>query len=218
MKLKWSIAIVGCAVCLLARQLACAQGVFTYLANTNQSIAGSLGMGSTYGSIGAQFQTGTNSSGYVLNDLQLLFADATGSPLFPSLNIMICEDNSGGPGRIVSFFAVEQNPLTAGIYNYTPLTIATLGSSTPYWMIVYLTSVSSAGNYNLSYASITAASSVDGWLITGNTAIGQAGIPMFAVNATPVPEPAAFVLLVGAFVFLFSTNQLVAISKNLAPC
>lgn len=216
MDLKCSIAMIGCVVCLLAPQLARAQGVLTCLANTNQSIAGSLGMGSTDGSIGAQFQTGTNSSGYVLNGLELLFADATGSPIFSGLSVVCFLDSSGAPGFPGTILIPEQNPLTAGLYHYTPQTPATLEGNSRYWIIVAVTSVSFSTAYNLSYTSTTAASSVDGWFITGNTAIGQAGIPMFAINATPVPEPSAFVLLVVVFVFVFSAEQLVAIRKKSA--
>jgi hypothetical protein len=198
MKLKNIIALIVCAVGLLAPQLTGAQGVMTYLDNTGQPVAGSLDLGISYGSIGTQFQTGTNEAGYVLNSLQLLFADATGSPSFSGFNIVVCADNSGGPGSIITFFATGQNPLTAGFYNYTPLTIATLGSNTPYWVIVYNTSGNFNSAYNLSYTSTTAATAVDGWFIPGNTAIGQAGILIFAINATPVPEPSIFALLVMA--------------------
>ena len=83
--MKKIIVSVTYLAALLWPQTNRAQGVLTYLDNTSQPIAGVLAMGN-YGSVGTQFQTGTSPEGYLLNDLQLLFADATGNPIFSGLN------------------------------------------------------------------------------------------------------------------------------------
>ena len=199
MKLKKLIVLVACVCGFLTPRNNRAQDVVTYLDNTGQPIAGSMGLGLGYGSVGAQFQTGTNGGGYFLDSIQLQFADATGSPMFSGLGVVLCSDYFDGPGNPVSFLDASQNPLTSGLYTYTPRTDAILESNTKYWLIVGVTSILGGSAYNVSYTSTTMASSPDDWTITGITAIGQAGIPIFSIDAISVPEPSVFALLVTAF-------------------
>lgn len=194
--MKKIIASVTCLAALLAPQSTLAQGLITYLDNAGQPIAGSLAMGLNYGSVGVEFQTGTNAGGYLLNDLRLLFADATGTPIFSGLNVVILSDPFGAPGMNVAVLASSQDPVTAGFFIYSPQTSATLDSNTPYWLVVSTTSVLLGSAYNLSYTSAATTSSPDGWTFTGNTAFGQPGYPIFSIDATAVPEPSTFILMI----------------------
>jgi hypothetical protein len=192
--MKKLIISVACLTALLAPQSTHAQGIITYLDNTGQSVAGSLAIGLNYGSVGVEFQTGTNAGGYLLNDLQLLFADATGTPIFSGLNVVILSDPSGAPGMNVAVLASSQDPVTAGFFTYSPQTSATLDSNTLYWLVISTTSEWLGSAHNLSYTSAATTSSPDGWAFTGNTAFGQPGYPIFSIDATAVPEPSTLAL------------------------
>lgn len=212
MKLRQIIALAGCAVSLLASQLARAQGVVTYLDNTSQPIGGS----NEFGLVGFQFQTGTNAGGYTLNSIQLLFADARGNP-YPGLIAYVTQDLNGSPGNWIEVFQPVANPEVAGIYTFMPSTNPAyysgnsfLTNSANFWMFIGNTIGSSSGSYALDYANTAAAAASDGWFITGRTGIGQIGIPMFSINATPVPEPSTFALLVVALAISSLTRKSIA--------
>jgi hypothetical protein len=194
--MKQFILSVTCLAALLLPQTNQAQGVLTYLSNTSQTVAGSLALGLDYGSVGVEFKTGANTGGYLLNDLQLLFADATGTPIFSGLNVVILSDPFGAPGMNVAVLATSQDPVTAGFFAYSPQTTATLEGNTLYWLVVSVTSVSLGSAYNLSYTSTATTSSPDGWTFTGNTAIGQPGYSIFSIEATAVPEPSTYILAI----------------------
>jgi len=207
--MKRLIISVACLVALLASQSIQAQGVITYLDNTGQPIAGNSVFGE---SIGVQFHTGTNVAGYALNSVQLLFANATGNPDVSGLNILISYGDSNGFGPFVTFLNSTSNPTIAGLYSYTPQTASTLASSTDYWLVAFING-SSFDDYSMSYASSTTATASDDWSITGSVVVGQTWIPIFAINATPVPEPSIFALLATALPILLFGNQTRRISN-----
>ena len=194
--MKKFIASVIYLAALLLPPTCHAQGNLTYLNNTSQSVEGSLAIGLDYGSIGMEFQTGSNVGGYLFNSLQLLFADATGSPSFPGLHVVILTDPFGAPGMNVAVLDSSLDPVAPGFFNFSPQTSATLEANTLYWLVVSTTGGFLGSGYNLSYTTSTATSSPDGWALTGGMAFGQAGYPIFSMNATAVPEPSTFVLII----------------------
>jgi hypothetical protein len=194
--MKEFIASVACLTALMLPQSNQAQGVVSYLNNTSQSVVGNLSIGLDYSSIGIEFQTGTNAGGYFLNDLQLLFADATESPIYSGLHVVILSDPFGAPGMNVAVLGTSQDPLNAGFFTYSPQTSATLEADTLYWLVVSTTATALGSAYNLRYTTDATTTSLDGWEITGNTAFGQPGYPVFSINAIAVPEPSTFILSV----------------------
>jgi hypothetical protein len=188
---------------LLAPQSTPAQGVITCLDNTSQAIAGSMSLGA---SIGVQFQTGANPAGYMLNNIELLFVPSVGHPVGTSLYLNVFEDYSGGLGNAIALLDTKDDPTTAGLSNFQPSSIPLLDSSSQplflasnqkYWLVLLSVSGSSSSDsFELSYVNTTDAMGSDGWSITGNTALGQIGIPMFSIDVTAVPEPSTFILVI----------------------
>ncbi len=106
------------------------------------------------------------------------------------------------------------DPTTAGLCNFLPSSKPLLPSSSPafylssnsdYWLLILTTGGSFADSLELSYTSTVNATASDEWSITGNTAFGQVGIPMFSINVTPVPEPSVIALLVMAMAVYSAT-------------
>jgi hypothetical protein len=195
MPFKFLAAIIGC--CVVFSGNVRGQG-YVALDNTSQPITGTNIL---QGSVGTQIQTGANAAGYTLNNLQLLFANANGNPNPSWFSVVLFADSSGAPGGEGSLLSTEINPLTDGLYTFIPTSDAFLTANTDYWIIINVTAGSSSDYYNWLSASSTAAISSDGWSITGNTAIGQNGFPIFLIGATPVapvPEPTTFALLIPA--------------------
>jgi hypothetical protein len=206
---KTKILLLAASLCgLLVQPTTFSQGVVYFLDNTNQPIDGIFSMGHDYGTVGAQFQTGANSGGYLFNQLEMQFADATGIPIFSGLSVAIFSNASyNAPGMIISSLQPIQNPLTAGLYKFTPITATTLESDTLYWMVIVIASASFNDCYNVTYTGTTDASSPDGWVFTGKTAIGQPGIPIFSIGATPVPEPSVVTIALVGGLWLFTQRK-----------
>jgi hypothetical protein len=204
MKLKIIVVLGACIIEWLQPQ-SNAQGVFTYLDNTSQPSAGTITVGSAFG---MQFQTGTNAAAYTVNNIQLLFANASGDTDPSGLGILLTVDYLGGPGALVAFLQPSSNPTMAGFYPLTPQPVATLAGNTLYWLLV--ATVTGGNSYELNYANTTTAIASDGWFITGNTAFGQAGLPIFSIAATPVPEPSVLVLLItGVFLLILALRRVI---------
>ncbi len=123
--------IIMVSVILLTQQITQAQGTI-YLSNLGQPSAGSLAVGSDSW-VAAMFQTGANAGGYVLNSVQLGMADASGNPsgftvmiyanIVPPIGIF--------PGNSLGTLTDSLNPVTSGIYTYTPRSSLTLLPGTP---------------------------------------------------------------------------------------
>ncbi|MGA3213100.1 MAG: choice-of-anchor R domain-containing protein, partial [Terriglobales bacterium] len=137
---------------LLTPQLLQAQGT-TYLSNLDQSSAGSLAVGSDSWLAGI-FTTGLNPGGYVLNSIQLAMTDASGSP--GGFMVMLYAPAIGGilPGSSLGTLNGSLNPVTSGIYTYTPAATLTLAPNVPYSIVLTAGTAVANGAYELSCAGI----------------------------------------------------------------
>jgi hypothetical protein len=162
-----------------------AQG-FVYLSNTNQNVTDNSSAGNSF-EIG--FTTGSNLSGYLLDSVIVLFADNN----TPVLTTAELDDYH----TITSF----QNALevgTAGYYTFIPNPPISLAANTPY-AFLFLT-VDPLVNVNLSFTTSSIVTIVDNWNVPG---LGEFEIPLFAITATPVPEPSVtFLTCTGIFAFM----------------
>ncbi len=202
------------ALALLTQQIAHAQGT-TYLSNLGQPSAGSLGVGSNSW-LAAGFETGTNSSGYLLNSFQLEMTNASGTP--SGFTVTLNNRAIGGPpdspgGGFVTLDG-SLNPVTGGIFTYTPASSPTLSPNTYYFIVLTAGTAVANGAYEWSYAGANSYNPSDGWANTleYTSSIGSipswnlisGDYPQFAINAIPVPEPGVLVLSgLGGLVFLW---------------
>jgi hypothetical protein len=205
---------------LLAPQIIQAQGT-TYLSNLDQSSAGTLAVGSDSW-LAAMFQTGTNSGGYVLNSIQLAMNDASGNPTGFTAMIYAPSYPPGGvlPGSSLGTLTGSLNPVTSGIYTYTPAANLTLSQSTPYFIVLTAGTAIANGAYDWSLAGANSHNSSGGWLAPGvvwTSSNGSSwpplppGYPQFAINATGVPVPGVLSLLaLGGFFLVWHRRKLKA--------
>ena len=199
---------------LLAPQILQAQGT-TYLSNLDQSSVGSLAAGSDSW-LAATFETGTNPGGYVLNSIQLAMTDAVGST--GGFMVMLYAPASGSflPGSSLGTLNGSLNPVTSGLYTYTPAANLTLAPRTTYSIVLTAGTTVANGAYEWSYAGINSYNPTDDWgTLSGvlggawtssngsSPWIGNEGaFPQFAVNGTGVPEPGVLGLFVLGGFFL----------------
>jgi hypothetical protein len=194
MKLKLFF-ILAIFLAILSSRFCSAQGSPNYLDNTGELIKTNTGL---FGLLGMQFQAGTNAGGYVLNGLQLLFADAEGDPSPPKFRVILLADYFNSYGMELAHLQTTANPTNAGLYYFSPDRLVELQAGTNYWLLMFLYGGTSLGSYQWSFTETAHFASVDGWSITGNTLPGQPGFPMFSINATAIPEPSTLALLAAA--------------------
>ena len=201
--------IVFLAVAVAAPQTIYAQGTI-YLSNLDQPSAGSLAAGS-HSWLAAIFHTGTNAGGYMLDSIQLAMADASGNP--GGFTVMVYAPDAGSyfPGHNLGTLSGSLNPVTSGIYTYTPATSLTLAPRGDYSIVLTAGTPVANGAYGWSYAGINSYNPSGGWLCrglwtSGNGSppwIGSGGaFPQFAIYATAVPEPGVLSLFVLGGFFL----------------
>src|ERR1035441_2988915 len=204
-------AVLALALGMLSPQIIQAQGT-TYLSNLDQSSVGSLVVGSDSW-LAAAFMTGANAGGYVLDSVQLALADASGNPTGFTAMIYAPSYPPGGvlPGSILGTLTGSLNPVTSGIYTYTPAANLTLSQSTPYFIVLTAGTAIANGAYDWSLAGANSHNSSGGWLAPGfvwTSSNGSSwpplppGYPQFAINATGVPEPGLLSLLALGGIFL----------------
>ncbi len=210
--------IIMVSVILLTQQITQAQGTI-YLSNLGQPSAGSLAAGNdSWEAIG--FGTGDNAGGYVLNSVQLGMADASGNP--SGFTVMIYANIvpriGDEPGNSLGTLTGSLNPVTGGIYTYTPASSLTLSPNTPYFIVVTAGTAIANGAYEWSVASAFSYNPNDGWGSLGGVWTSSdgsswpaptVGYPLFAITATPVPEPGTFCLFgLGGLCFLWHRRRL----------
>jgi hypothetical protein len=199
--------IIVALISLVAPQITQGQGT-TYVSNLGAPSTGTLPVG-TDSWLAADFITGTNAGGYLLNYVQLAIADASGNP--SGFTAMLSRQSSNPtatlPGPSLGSLSGSLSPVTADTYLYTPALNMTLLPSTPYFIVLTaatplangayewnITSTISGGynNYHWGNQNGVWFDSSDGshWGAHGGIQ------PQFALNATPVPEPAVLGLLV----------------------
>jgi hypothetical protein len=187
------------AIGLLLPLVSPAQGTF-YLSNLGISSTGSASIGSDSW-LAESFQTGTNSNGYILNSIQLLMGDASGSP--DNFTVLLYGDGSF-PGHELGSFDGSTSPSTGGVFTYTISSI-TLSSSTIYFIVLTSGTSAAEGSFMQEYAADYNYSSSDDWILSTYRYSSVDGINwsrggysgdglQFAVNATAVPEPSSYAL------------------------
>ena len=167
-----------------------AQGTL-YLSNLGES-----GTGFVVGSGSQSFVTGTASNGYALNYITLFMGNMLDNA--SNFNVLVYNDNGGQVGIPLGTLNGNNNPSTAGQYNYTASNLV-LTSNTTYWIVTTCDSSSPGnplppGGYTWKFTLSQNYSSSGNWSIgPGNVGFGGS-VFQFAVNATPAPEPSVCAL------------------------
>jgi hypothetical protein len=191
---------------LLFSQNGSPQGTVTYVSNLGQPSSGAVSVGNDSW-FAANFITGTNAAGYLLNSVQLQMADASGTPNGFSVTIYSSVGGAGiFPGSGLGGLAGAADPTTAGVYTYTPGSSLTLSANTVYFVVVTAGSTVGDGAYEWSVTGspttgynsyhwggeLFFAQSVNGssWSYTSST------YGLYSLDATPAPEPGAVGLMV----------------------
>ena len=182
-------------------------------------------IGSIPYSLSNEFTTGSHSGGYEVSEISIRFHDQYGNP--GNLQVGIYDSNSSSPGfSIGSLFG--ENPVSAGIYTYSPQTSSIrLAPNSPYFLVLQPESVGPSFDYY--YVSTTDSpneSSLENWSIADSTmASGDlgtnwspvTGVIQFSIEATPVPEPSMFAVLVGLSLISFSWLHGRSIDRTSSP-
>jgi len=175
-----------------------AQGTL-YVSNLGQTPAGSAAIGSDAW-IAQEIFTGTDSSGYSLNSVQLLMDAASGSPSGFNVSIYSFNNSNFRPGISLGSLS-GSDPSAGGLFTYTASDL-TLSPSTPYFVVVTAATTVAQGAYD--WSADGTAGGVDEWEIyplyyssadgSSWTGHGRSDVFQMAIYATPVPEPATLAL------------------------
>jgi hypothetical protein len=198
--------IIFLVLALPTSHIAQAQGTVTYLSNLGPLSSGGQAVGSDSW-LAVPVNTGNNAGGYVLNSVQLQMANASGSP--SGFSIMLYGQALTGnfPGSSLAALTGSLNPVTSGLYSYIPSSDLVLSPDTAYFIVLTAGTTVANGAYEWSlpganydnetggWSSIDVAGAKEKTSSDGLTWKGGIGAPQFAVDATPVPEPATYVLL-----------------------
>ncbi len=179
-----------------------AQGA--YLSNLSRTPVGSVGIGNDAW-FAQDFTTGTNSAGYYFDSALLSMDSLSRVPLGFSVFLY---DNSGllRPQSILATLAGESHPTSAGIYTYTDSDLV-LSPSTRYWVVLTSQSPISDGAYNAQLVTATFPNydAIEGWFMGRSYYASPDGLNwtltrsyalQFAIDATAIPEPSSFGLLI----------------------
>lgn len=156
------------------------------------------------------FRVGNGATGYSIDglDVRLHLADDSTAPLVFS----IYTDSGNQPGTAVGQLTSGTAPTIAGVYSFAPTASIILDSATTYWIVA---STTGTARYNWSISQSFGFSAEDTWSVDGSdftlgysenagtswdiyAADDGIGPALFAISATPVPEPSAPALLLGA--------------------
>jgi len=212
MKNLISSGIIFSVVALFAPQIIQAQGT-TYLSNLGNASTGSSAVGSDSW-LAAAFHPGNSSGGYILDSVQIAMAGASGAPT--GFTVMLYAGFF--PGSRLASLSGSPNPSTAGVYDYTPATSLILAQGTYYNVVLTAGTPVANGAYEWSTA-LNAFNASDGWAgyyagasfnyrssdgLSWYGSTSAQGLFQYAINATPVPEPAISCLfLLGGLAFLW---------------
>jgi hypothetical protein len=194
--------IIVLAVSFLTPQITRAQGT-VFVSNMGQPSTGSMAVGSDSW-LASGFISGTNSTGYVLNSVQLAMADASGDP--SNFTVMIYGNSSPAgidPGNIVGTLVGSLNPATIGTYTYTDDSNIVLSPQTQYFIVLTSGTAIANGAYEWSLADanfysrgVSWGAEVQVWTSGDGSSWGDtSGRPQYAIIATAVPEPSTLGLL-----------------------
>jgi hypothetical protein len=175
--------------------------------------------------LAADFSTGGNAGGYLINSIQLAMTNASGNPNGFTVMIYSAIVSAGGinPGTNLETLNGSLNPTTAGIFTYTPAPSLTLSQNTKYYIVLTAGTAINNGAYEWSIEDASRPSS-DGWLGYGvlQSSDGQNGwsflgapqfpYSQFAINATAIPEPGVLGLFaLGGLAFLWHRRKAKAV-------
>jgi hypothetical protein len=179
-----------------------AQGTMTYLSNLDQPPDGTNAVGSDSW-LAEMFRTGTNSSGYMLDSIQLELANASGTP--SNFTVMLYSALIGGPGinpgTNLDTLNGSLNPVFGGTFTYTPTSNLALSPNTLYYVVLTAGTPVANGAYQWNSMNTASYNPNDNWGggLTFISADGSSWARLgsnpyydysqFAINATAIPEP-----------------------------
>ena len=187
---------------LLSPQTTRAQGI-TYLSNLGQASSGQLAVASNSWTAG-DFRTGDNPNGYSLDFIRLSMADALANPSGFTATVYSATGTFGiYPGSSLATLSGSLNPVTAGIFSYTPVENLTLSPATRYFIVLTAETGVLDGAYQWDFTNTSISNPGDDWLLSIAAASSDGSswdylsgaFPQFAINATPIPEPGVLSLL-----------------------
>ncbi len=189
------------AIALILPALARAQGTI-YISNLDQTTTGSASIGSDSWIAQGFYILPTDPNAYVLDSIQLSMSPASGNPSEFAVSIYSAPVGSVGPVDDLGSLTGPDHPAGAGIYTYAASGI-TLSSSLDYYVVATAGTPVTQGAFNWS-AALQGGSQSGTWVIGGGYASSSDGsnwtghirldVFQLAINATPVPEPATWVL------------------------
>src|ERR1039457_2359421 len=202
MKRTILLAILALALGMFSPQSAQAQGTL-YVSNLGLTSSGSSPVGNDSW-LAVDFQTGTNAGGYSLNSFQLALTDASGNP--SGFTAMLYTQHGAAnpePGSSLGTLDGSLNPVTGGIYTYSPASNLALSPSTVYFIVLTAGTAVANGAYEWSVTSTSAFTSSGGWHGGDGLFPSSDGLnwgythvyAQFAIYATAVPEPSTLGLL-----------------------
>ena len=210
---------------LLVPQVLRAQGA-TYLSNLEQPSVGGLAVGSDSWAA-AIFVVGGNTSGYVLNSVELAMNNSVDNP--SALQVMIYSSSGGGyapPKTYVGTLSGSLDPVTPGVYTFSPDVPITFLPNGGYAIVLTSGTAVANGAYEWSYGNANSYNPVGGWYtlqggLAGAWTSGDASpnswnldrtaFPQFAIEATAVPEPGVLSLFVLVGVHLVWRRKIKAV-------
>jgi hypothetical protein len=205
------LAIPAFALAVLSPQIAQAQGTL-YVSSLGLTSSGSASVGSDSW-LAADFATGTNAGGYLLNSVQLALADASGNPSgFTAMLYTAIVGRAVAVGSSLGTLNGSLNPVAGGIYTYSPSSNLLLPPNTVYFIVLTAGTAVANGPYEWSFTSTYPPVSSGGWhggdafLFSSDGLLwqGTAGsYAQFGINASAVPEPSTLGLLALGGFFLF---------------
>jgi hypothetical protein len=209
------LAVAISATALLAPQVAQAQGAITYLSNMIEPSIGNFPVGSNSW-LAAEFDTGNNASGYLLNSVQLRMTDSGANRSnFTAMIYTGVGFDGAVPGSSLGTLDGSLNPVFTAAYTYADDSNITLSPNSSYFIVLSEGTAVVNGAYQLSHAFFNSYNPSGGWGVPPGVSSGvfrsgdgsswnsiSATYLQFAINATALPEPSSEILLgLGAALF-----------------
>jgi hypothetical protein len=214
MKTSITLCSIFLTAALLSPRIVEAQAT-TYVSNLAQTSTGSLVVGSNSW-MASLFTTGNNAVGYVLNSIQLGMTDPSGFTVMLYSEVGI---TGAFPGSSLDTLDGSLNPVTGGIFTYTPASTLTLSPATFYFIVLTAGTAIASGAYDWSLTIPNSYNPSGGWSAggvakssDGSHWLLSSGSPQFAINATPIPEPEVLGLFgLGGLAFLWHRRKAKAV-------
>ena len=196
------LAIPAFGLAVLSPHIAEAQGSL-YLSSLGLTPSGSSSVGSDSW-LAADFVTGSNAGGYLLNSVQLGLAYASGNPNgFKTMLYTEVGAAAPFPGTSLGTLDGSLNPAIGGIYIYSPDSDLALSPNTAYFIVLTAGTAVANGAYGWSFTSTHAPTLSGGWhgddaFLSSSDGLNwhfNSAYAQFGISATDVPEPSMLGLL-----------------------